>query len=68
MRKILAKQGVILGTLFYAPNPLTNPPPTNYAPFTKCKGAKVGIQRTHKAKVKFNPRNTKWTQLLGARI
>lgn len=50
MQKILAKQGVILGMLFYAPNPPTNPPPTNNAPFTKCKGAKVGILGTHKAK------------------
>ena len=57
-----------LKNLKNAPNPPTPTNATNYAPFTKCKGAKVGILGTHKAEAKFNPRNTKWTQLLGARI
>ena len=51
MQKILAKQGVILGMLFYAPNPATTTTSTNNAPKPNSgKGAKVGIQRTHKAK------------------
>ena len=68
MQKILAKQGVILGMLFYAPNPPTPTNATNYAPFTKCKGAKVGILGTHKAEAKFNFRNTRGAELLGERI
>lgn len=60
MQKTLAKQGVILGMLFYAPNPRTSPIPTNNAPKPENgKGAKVGIQRTHKAKAKRNTRNSR---------
>lgn len=51
-----------------APDPTTPTNATNNAPFTKCKGAKVGISRTHKAEIKFNPRNTRGAELLGARI
>ena len=44
-----------------APNTPTPTSATNNAPFTKTKGkgAKVGISRTHKAEIKFNPRNTR---------
>jgi len=52
----------------HAPNPPTPTNATNYAPFTKCKGAKVGILGTHKAEAKFNPRNTRGEKLLGERI
>ena len=43
-----------------APNPPTTPYPTSNAPETNNgKGAKVGIQRTHKAKAKRNTRNSR---------
>ncbi len=67
--KGVLKTPFILKMLFYAPNPPTPPPPTNNAPKPhNGKGAKVGILGTHKAKAKFNFRNTRWEELLGARI
>ena len=49
-----------LKNLKNAPNTNTTPNPTSNAPkANNGKGAKVGIQRTHKAKAKRNTRNTR---------
>lgn len=51
---------MILRLYNYAPNPPITPTPTSNAPKAyNGKGAKVGIQRTHKAKAKRNTRNSR---------
>ena len=60
MQRILAKLVTTLEILFYAPNTNTTPTPTVNAPkANNGKGAKVGIQRTHKAKAKCNTGNSR---------